>query len=221
MKRAVLFDVGDTLILGHPKLWLWPLLQERGIAGKADVSRLREATKAAYVVYDHHHMAATTIEEALPLWKAFHRTLLSGIGLGEYAEEISGYLNQNWQSPQVWPITPGAKEVLFELRSKGYKLGVVSNWDAILPEVLKATGLAQHFDFVAASALVGFAKPDPRIFELVLEELGVAPSEAIHVGDSMSDINGARAAGVEPIWFDPYKQNLKAIHDLREVLSRV
>lgn len=220
MIRAVLFDVGDTLILGHPKLWLWPLLEERGVAQQADTSRLRESMLAAYAVYDQRHMQATTVETALPIWREFHRTMLAGIGLAEHADEISGYLGANWQNPRSWPLTPGAKEVLTELK-RGYKLGVVSNWDALLPGVLAATGLAGFFDYIAASALEGVAKPDPRIFQIVLEKLEVKPDQAVHVGDSPDDVNGARAAGIEPILFDPYKQNPNAIHDLREVMSRV
>lgn len=221
MKRAVLFDVGDTLILGHPKYWLWPLLEQRGLVDKADVSRLRQATTDAYAHYAENHMAATDVESALEFWGRFHRELLEGIGLGEHAEEIAAYLRDNWQSAHVWPLTPHAKEVLGTLRERGYRLGVVSNWDWTLPGVLKATGLDEYFNSVAASALVGFAKPDPRIFQRVLAELKVEPGEALHIGDSEDDLNGARAAGVEPVLFDPYKQNPKALQDLRGLLERV
>lgn len=150
MKRAVLFDVGDTLILGHPKFWLWPLLLERGLT--PDTSRLREAIAAAYAEYNRRHLEAISPELALPVWRTFHRRLLEGLGLQDHAEEISSYLAENWQNPKVWPITPGAVEVLTELKKRGYKLGVVSNWDGLLPGVLEAVGLAPYFDYVAASA---------------------------------------------------------------------
>jgi len=90
-----------------------------------------------------------------------------------------------------------------------------------LPGVLEAVGLAPYFDYVAASALEGVAKPDPQIFRVVLHKLGVAPQEAVHIGDSPDDVAGAEAAGVTPLLFDPYRQNPQAIHDLREVLERV
>ena len=219
MKRAVLFDVGDTLILGHPKFWLWPLLLERGLT--PDTSRLREAIAAAYAEYNRRHLEAISPELALPVWRTFHRRLLEGLGLQDHAEEISSYLAENWQNPKVWPITPGAVEVLTELKKRGYKLGVVSNWDGLLPGVLEAVGLAPYFDYVAASALEGVAKPDPQIFRVVLHKLGVAPQEAVHIGDSPDDVSGAEAAGVTPLLLDPYRQNPQAIHDLREVLERV
>lgn len=221
MIKAVLFDVGDTLILGHPKYWLWPLLQERGIAERADISKLREAVMAAYAVYVQRHMEGTTIELAAPIWRAFHTAMLSGIGLPEYADEIANHLAQNWQNPKSWPLTLGAKEVLGELKQRGYKLGAVSNWDALLPGVLDCTGLSQYFDYIAASALERVAKPNPRIFQIVLDRLGISPQEAVHIGDSEDDVKGASAAGVRPILFDPYKQNPQALHDLHDVLSRV
>uniref|UniRef100_UPI002627BFA0 HAD family hydrolase n=1 Tax=uncultured Meiothermus sp. TaxID=157471 RepID=UPI002627BFA0 len=151
--------------------------------------------------------------------RRFHYELMSGIGLGAYADEVAEYLRENWQSSHVWPVTPGAKEVLAELRSRGFKLGVVSNWDWTLPGVLRATGLADYFDYVGVSALEGVAKPDPRFFEIVLDELQVEPQQAIHIGDSEDDINGAVAAGVRPVLFDAYKQNPRAIGDLAWVVD--
>ncbi len=219
MIRAVLFDVGDTLILGHPKYWLWPLLEAKGLAQQADLKRLPQAMKDAYAHYSDHHMRATDEATALAFWRAFHQEVMDGIGLGAYADEVADYLKEHWQSPQVWPITPGAKEVLGELKGLGFRLGVVSNWDWTLPGVLQATGLAGFFDYIGVSALEGVAKPDPRLFQVVLRALQVEPPQALHVGDSEDDIKGALAAGVRPILFDPYKENPNALHDLTRVVA--
>lgn len=221
MIRAVLFDVGDTLILGHPKYWLWSILEAKGIAHQADPKRLPQAIQDAYAHYSDHHMRATDEATALSFWRAFHREIMNGIGLGAHADEVADYLKEHWQSPQIWPLTPRTKEVLGELKSLGFKLGVVSNWDWTLPGVLRATGLADFFDYVGVSALEGVAKPDPRFFQIVLSHLQVAPAQAIHVGDSEDDINGAKAAGVQPILFDPYKQNPHAISNLAWVVEYV
>jgi HAD superfamily hydrolase (TIGR01509 family) len=219
MKRAVLFDVGDTLILGNPKYWLWPILKAKGIAEQADVKRLPQAIKDAYAHYADHHMSATDEATALAFWRQFHWEVMNGIGLGQYAEEVVEYLQANWRNPEVWPLTPKAKEVLGTLKAEGFKLGAVSNWDWTLPGVLEATGLAPYFDYVGVSALEGVAKPDPRFFQIVLGQLHVAPEEAIHIGDSEDDINGATAAGVQAILFDPYKQNPNAVSDLAWVIE--
>ena len=64
-------------------------------------------------------------------------------------------------------------------------------------------GLSELLDAVVSSADVGLHKPDPRIFELACERLGVAPSDAAHVGDHQyADIIGAEAVGMVPVLID-------------------
>jgi putative hydrolase of the HAD superfamily len=95
---------------------------------------------------------------------------------------------------------PDAAPALRRLRAAGIRLVVVSNWDVSLHERLAETGLAALVDCAIASAEVGIAKPDPRIFEVALACAGVPAHEAWHVGDSVeADVAGARAAGVRPV----------------------
>jgi FMN phosphatase YigB (HAD superfamily) len=64
--------------------------------------------------------------------------------------------------------------------------------------------LAQYFDVLIDSKLVGFEKPDPRIFQPALAGLGVAPEEALYVGDLYEvDVIGARRAGMAAVLLDP------------------
>jgi putative hydrolase of the HAD superfamily len=91
---------------------------------------------------------------------------------------------------------PGAVDAVSELERLGLRLAVVSNWDVALTGYLEQLGLAPRFDAVVTSAEAGAPKPDPRIFRLALERLGVRPERALHVGDSEADEEGARAAGM-------------------------
>jgi putative hydrolase of the HAD superfamily len=91
---------------------------------------------------------------------------------------------------------PGAADAVVRLERLGLRLAVVSNWDVALREHLEELGLADHFATVVTSAEAGAPKPDPRIFWLALERLGVRPERALHVGDSEADEQGARAAGM-------------------------
>ncbi len=217
MVRAVLFDVGNTLILASPRFWLLPLLAERGLTPKGD---FRKAALEAFRFYEEHHLEARDLEGALLLWRAFHRRLLLGLGLEEEAAEaLSRELVENWKNPRFWPLTPGAEATLRTLRAKGYRLAVVSNWDATLPEILEVVGLRPYFQHLSVSALSGVAKPDPALFREALSALGVAPEEAVHVGDSEADLLGAEAAGVRPLLFDPLGENPKALHALPQVLD--
>lgn len=216
MVRAVLFDVGNTLILASPRFWLLPFLEERGLKPAKDP---RAAALAAFRFYEEHHLQACDLETALELWREFHRRLFAGMGLEAHAESLSRELVANWKNPRFWPVVPGAHATLGALRERGYALAVVSNWDATLPEILEVVGLRPYFHHLSVSALSGMAKPDPRLFQEALSALGVAPEEAVHVGDSEADLRGAEAAGVRPLLFDPLGENPEALHRLEGVLD--
>jgi len=90
---------------------------------------------------------------------------------------------------------------LAELRARGLKLIVVSNWDRSLHEALAATGLAGLVDGAISSAEAGSAKPDPAIFAQALALAGTRA--AVHVGDTAdADVAGARAAGLRAVLID-------------------
>ena len=91
---------------------------------------------------------------------------------------------------------PGAVETLDRLRGRGLDLAVVSNWDVGLTEHLERIGAGRLFSTVVTSAEAGAAKPDPAVFRLALERLGVEPARALHVGDEDEDEQGAAAAGM-------------------------
>jgi putative hydrolase of the HAD superfamily len=70
---------------------------------------------------------------------------------------------------------------------------------------LEAAGLLQHMTTVIDSALVGFEKPDPRIFLAALERTGSDPARTVHIGDLYhADVLGARGAGIAPLLLDPF-----------------
>ena len=93
-----------------------------------------------------------------------------------------------------------AAPALRELRARGLRLVVVSNWDCSLREVLGSAGLMELVDEAVSSAEAGAAKPDPRPFATALQAAGCRPGEAVHVGDSEeNDLAGARAAGIRPV----------------------
>ena len=105
----------------------------------------------------------------------------------------------------LWSVAiPEAPAVLEGLRRRGLRLAVVSNSNGTVAEILHAVGLAPYFDAILDSAVVGFEKPDPRIFRHAADALGVRAEEAVHVGDLYSvDILGARSAGCRAILLDP------------------
>jgi putative hydrolase of the HAD superfamily len=104
-----------------------------------------------------------------------------------------------WREP-----TPGALDTMHSLQLAGLAVVVVTNSNGHGAENLRDSGFGGVP--VIDSTVVGVAKPDRRIFEIALARAGVAPSETVHVGDSLAnDVAGARAAGITPIHFDPLR----------------
>lgn len=92
-----------------------------------------------------------------------------------------------------------SREVLGRLAQR-FRLGIVSNFYGNLAQVCDDTGIARHVPVVVDSAVVGFEKPDPRIFQAALDALAVKPEAAVFVGDSPArDMQGARALGMPHI----------------------
>src|SRR5262249_38599849 len=108
-------------------------------------------------------------------------------------------LRQEWTRGMLRP-RPGAVETLRELRERGLKLGLITVCSEDVPAVWAETPLDGLFDSTVFSCAVGLRKPDPRIYTLACEELGIAPAEAIFVGDGANDeLAGAQRVGMRAV----------------------
>lgn len=98
---------------------------------------------------------------------------------------------------------PGALALLDTLKPR-VKIGIVSN--NLLREQqakVESCGFGPYIDALVVSEEAGVAKPDPKIFEIALDRLGVDPVETVMVGDSWSnDVAGGAAAGLRTVWFN-------------------
>jgi putative hydrolase of the HAD superfamily len=152
---------------------------------------------------------------------------------GEY-EVILQKLRDGAQS-RVLEAYPEAAGVLADLRSRGMRLAICSNWDWDLAEAVEEVGLSDLIDVQMSSAWAGARKPHPRIFEHTLAKLDVESADCLFVGDTWGpDVAGPRSMGMTPLylsrdghWPDPtVPRNLEAegvpiITDLRGVLDHV
>jgi putative hydrolase of the HAD superfamily len=117
-------------------------------------------------------------------------------GFDEYFEEVF----QAFDGPAHWVLYPETLSVLKGLKSQGYELGIISNFDSRLFTILRALGLSEFFQTVTLSTLAHAAKPGAQIFRVALEKHAVDPDDAVHVGDSVKDdLEGARMAGLHPV----------------------
>lgn len=102
--------------------------------------------------------------------------------------------------PASYRALPGALELCDDLRARGVRLAVVSNWSPALHGLLAGLGLAARLEFALASAEERLEKPDPALFQRALARLDLPPERAAHLGnDPERDAAGARAAGIEPL----------------------
>lgn len=107
---------------------------------------------------------------------------------------------------RLWSrILPGVPEALAALHAAGVKLAVVSNSDGTIESAMATFGLRDHLDAVFDSRIVGFEKPDARIFVAALKRIGTRPERTAHLGDLHAvDVLGARGAGVHGVLVDPF-----------------
>jgi HAD superfamily hydrolase (TIGR01549 family) len=102
--------------------------------------------------------------------------------------------------PDHLTLFPDVHEGLRRLRDAGLRVVVVSNWHTGLTGFCRSLGLETYFESVVASADVGFAKPDARIFSHACNLLALPPDQVLHVGDSATDdVAGAKSAGLRAL----------------------
>jgi putative hydrolase of the HAD superfamily len=203
--RAVFLDIGDTVMRPNPS---WEhvyamAFEEYGV--HVEVEDLQRALRQAY---RHGGWGLDTGFEPTEE-TSFRRTVeidaaaIAELGLEPMPDAFFRRLGELFMVTSHWHIFPDAYPTLIALKKRGLIVGAVSNWVWNLPELLHALDLVRHFDFIAASARIGFEKPHQKIFEWALERAEVAPASVIHVGDHIgADVEGARAVGIDGVLID-------------------
>lgn len=199
--KGYIFDYGGTLdTCGcHWGKVLWHAYEYVGVPVSEE--QFREAYVYAERYLGTHPVVKPTftfrqtLETKLELELA-HLSTLSGKELGTCKSALLEKLYAD-----VTAITAHSREVLRALK-ENYPMVLVSNFYGNIAVVLREFGLDTLFDRVIESAVVGIRKPDPQIFALGVEALGMEPSDVAVVGDSFSkDILPARQIGCQTIWF--------------------
>jgi putative hydrolase of the HAD superfamily len=157
-------------------------------------------------------------EEFAPIWREGRpardngslREYLAALGAtGAVVDELVTLRRESTRA--MLRPRPGAVETLHELRDRGLRTGLISVCSEDVPDVWPETPFAALFDATVFSCSVGLRKPDPRIYQLATEQLGIEPSQAVFVGDGANDeLAGAERVGMravlihrpdeEPLW---------------------
>ncbi len=116
----------------------------------------------------------------------------------EYLRQMIDYVIGVWHGYFI--LDPEARAVLEYLKPK-FSVALITNWDHApwIYKLLPEHKIGRYFDSVTVSDEVGALKPDPRIFKVALEGTDLEPHEVVFIGDSIEDVKGALAAGIQPI----------------------
>jgi putative hydrolase of the HAD superfamily len=138
--------------------------------------------------------------------------------------ELAEALFAAFSDPAGYRLFDDARPALEALAGRGLRLGVVSNFEPWLEDVLALEGVDHLFAAVAISGKLGVAKPDPEIFLAALAEAGADPAATVHVGDQpANDVAAARAVGITPVLIDRFARHPgpDGVHRVEDLLGLV
>jgi FMN hydrolase / 5-amino-6-(5-phospho-D-ribitylamino)uracil phosphatase len=202
-----------TLDLWHTLMFLPPDQEEEYM--RTQVRLATEALEAAPLLPDRPHPPNS---ELAAVFEREYADAVSSAGKGRTvtpaeqllrageatgrAPRVKEYLDQLANVVESLPFVraPGALEMLDQLATNGYRLGVISNTvgepGEFLRPILRKMGFNRRVNAFVFSDEHPWTKPSPEIFRWTLGQLGARPDEAVHVGDGWSDIEGARRTGM-------------------------
>jgi putative hydrolase of the HAD superfamily len=211
---AILLDAGGVLIFPQPDRLL-PPLREAGV--DPDLATLERAHYRAMAIQDAE--ALPPVQESW--WRNYLLGYVAACGVSEdRCEPLAAEMAQRIRGHAWTHVGLGAMDGLRAVAALGLPMGVVSNSDGSVEGDLRRQGVCYvpaanrgpdpsagvAMGVILDSAVVGVAKPDPAIFRIALDALGVPADRSIlYVGDSLRyDVAGALAAGLQPVHMDPY-----------------
>jgi putative hydrolase of the HAD superfamily len=190
--EAVVFDLFGTLVYEFPRADWDAWLETSAAIVETDV----DAFKAAWQVTGIERQTGRLgdVEENL-------RTVAARAGAWPTEAQLAEVLDARAEMYRKWFVPcPGAEEVLERLRADGYRLGLISMCAPDAPAMWRGSPLGGTVDVEVFSCDVGLRKPDPEIYLLATERLGVAAEACLYVGDgSYRELSGAAAVGMRPV----------------------
>lgn len=205
----IFFDAGETLFrVAEIDLGYAEILAERGYTVPADrMAAIFQRARWDALYPDHLGPApdyAIARDRAEARRERLVRALLRGLAVGPADVEACGHLiRESFVGTRLFALYPEVPGVLELLRARGYRLGIISNWEPRLVRLCQSHGIGEAFDFVLASEAEGYAKPGPYLFRRALDLAGVGADRAVHIGDSFDqDVLGARGVGIDAVLLD-------------------
>ena len=204
---AWVFDFDDTLFAHRDAVADGILATRLRLGGAiAEADAAAETARWAHLEEHHYHryLAGELDFEGQRRERA--RGFLEPFGITLDDLEASAWFDAYFADYIAqWRLHDDALPLLDRLAAiPGVRLGMITNGDPMFQgRKLAAVGLADRFEVVVASGAEGVVKPDPAIFHIACERLGVSPSAAVYIGDRLrTDAIGATGAGLTGVWID-------------------
>ncbi len=225
--KAVLLDVGGVFFVPSHDRVIGACARAGFTANVEDLDRAHYEGARSFPVEDELDWPTR--------WHGYLEAFITTCGApDELREEIHQHLDSEFADAALWMRElPGARDGLRALSETGVRLGIVSNADGLIGQRLTEAGILQvgpgigtEVETIIDSGAVGVMKPDPRIFHLALDAMGLDAQDTWYVGDMPGiDVVGARRAALRPIVMDPFDLHLDADYErvgsLGELAQRI
>lgn len=210
--RWVLWDVKDTLLKVRASVGEQYCKEAERMGLKLSPAEVEAAFRQAY---RHHSSRYPNYGIAQGLdgrswWMGVVRDTFSRCRVQDPAmlNAMAQNLYHNFCNAENWEVFPDSEKALEGCSSLGLKLGVVSNFDSRLEEILRACGLLSHFSFLITSEQAGIAKPNATIFDQALQKCGVPAASVAHIGDHhVNDYLASRSVGIHGFLLDRHNKH--------------
>lgn len=195
----ILFDAGQTLLQCRPSM---ADIVQRSLAETGLFLTPEQAAQSEALMWKHYQRVGqergtrTSVQESWDFWHSVYEGITADLALPD-PRRHGRTLAEAFKRPEAWQAFADVHPALEQLRARGIRLGVVSNWTDNLHRILNGLALSPFFEVVITSAEAGIEKPDPAIFTPALEQAGVDPARCLYVGDSLTqDLPSSTAAGL-------------------------
>ena len=226
----VFLDVGTTLVDPHPSFHEMVARICRAHGHELTAKDVEEAEPRVWAELQARQRRGETYgltrDEANRFWHDVYHIFMRELGV-EQPGEVPARLYEEFLKLENWALYPDVMPTLHELLRRGYRLGVVSNWEDWLEELLISLEVASLFQFAVVSGVEMVAKPDRRIYLRALELAGADPQHVVHVGDSFeNDVRPATEVGISAVlidrrdrWAGRHEPRITTLHDLPDLLD--
>jgi putative hydrolase of the HAD superfamily len=210
--KAVFFDLYHTLVRYEPPQEVLEAEALKGFGISVRPEDLRKPLLAAdefiYNEIARRPLSQRSKEEKMALYLRYQETVLKEAGIEAGEEIVMGLLGSMQQVKMNLVLFDDVVPVLENLKERGLILGLISNVEHDIGEMLEKLGLSSRLDVVVTSRDAGYNKPQPEIFQEALRRVEVKPEEAVYVGDQYQvDCVGAGSAGMKGILLDRHDYN--------------